>query len=142
MTTLKAIHEHNHGHKLVIPYAGEVEISADGTVQVEDSIATKIVELDCGFEFQNDLKAKAPKNEIKPQVVKTDIKAQTEDSGAGVTNTTTVVETTTEAPVVENPLLKLTVPRLQELAAPFPKAEWGSLKKDELIIYLTDKLKQ
>ena len=109
--------KHRFGRTQVIPFAGEVKISEEGTIELEDTIAQKVIDLEIGF---------TPFDSISKNVEVNDLAKQTEDSqklgGPAVT------------------LSSMTIAQLQVLAAPFPKEEWSSLKKAELIEYLNGKL--
>lgn len=136
------------GRKLSIPYAGEVEVSEEGAIQVSDKeTADNVVASGIGFGYSK-LEAKAPEA-IKP-------KAETAVPLGGSTETppadTPPAESTpqgteeTPAPAAETTpsqidLLKgMNMPQLQEFAKPFPGSEWKELRKPDLLAYLIAKL--
>ncbi len=126
------------GQKNILPLVGEVQISSTGEIEVDGDKADALVNMEVGFEYS------------KTQQTTTTTTALPEQT----TTTTThlvVTETTTssiEPQVVTNDIEKssevkletLTVAKLQELAAPFPKEEWSTLNKKDLVSYLNSKL--
>lgn len=110
--------KHRFGRTQVIPFAGEVKISEEGTIELEDTIAQRVIDLEIGF---------TPVGSISKNVEANDLAKQTDES-----------QKLEGTPAVT--LSSMTVAQLQALAAPFPKEEWSTLKKAELIEYLNGKL--
>lgn len=80
MITLVTEQKFKFGQKNIIPFAGEVNISSEGEIEVEDAIASQIVAAKCGFDYKEN---------------KADQTTTTTTIAATTTTTTQAVETTT-----------------------------------------------
>lgn len=164
MTQLKTEQEYKFGQKNVLPIVGEIQISNEGIIEVETTeIAQQIEDLEIGFTIvgkkvestttttltESTTTTTVKVEEIKPKVEVdnlsgTDKKVDTiapQTTESTVLDTTTT-EQTTQAPSQDLTLESLTVDKLRELAAPFPKEEWNALKKAELVTYLKTQLEK
>lgn len=170
MTNLVTAQTYKFGQKNIIPYAGEVQISDEGIIEVDDTIAQDIVDSGIGFDFLE--------GDLPEKILTTTTTTETPIT----TTTTTVVEETTttttsaelgqvptpglEGGTIErslqgegnNPdtldkgevlppvdelkaaLSEKTLAELKELAKDFPSKEWRTLAKDNLVAYLISKL--
>lgn len=119
------------GKKVVLPILGETTIPENGVLEVDSEVSILLIET-------NTFESYSQVEEIKPQTQETEelekskeveeIKPQTTESEEiGKGNVQTHLET-------------LSVSELQELAKPFPKKEWSSLRKQDLVSYLVNKL--
>lgn len=117
------------GKKLIVPNAGEVQISVEGTLEVDAETAEILVEKSVGWDYVS----KAPaKKEIKKEVVEEPISEEpvVEEMAE---------ETTTNGEV---DLSDYTKKELQQLAsdAEMPESEWKKLNKSNLVAYLNEKM--
>lgn len=133
MVKLKTEHKHRWGRTQVLPAVGEIDISKEGVIEVEnEDQAQELHNMKVGFEIVND--------------------NVTTTTTIEVTETTTVLEPLGEkADLVDDlgevdlseikvALEAKTFAQLQDDAKDFPSSEWRSLKKAELVDYLISKL--
>jgi len=146
MTKLVTDQKFKFGQKNVIPFAGEVQISDEGIIEVEDSIAQSIVDAEVGFKLLEEAPKKAESKKVE---VKEPIKLKAEENvplGEGIQSgdNQNTEETKPEAEQVVNEevevLKTFNMTQLQELAKKFDQKEWVNLKKVDLLKYLTDKI--
>lgn len=154
MIKLITVHSYKFGQTNVIPFLGATQISTEGIIEVEsEEIAKKLVELEIGWSFVGQTTTTTTVEETTTTTIieetttttTVDVIQKVEIDGLNKSNAPEgVAETTTTTTEVVSELLskidELTVPDLQELAKPFPKKEWSSLKKEDLQKYLKAKL--
>lgn len=173
MKTLVTEQTFKFGQKNIIPFAGEVVISATGEIEVEDDVAQSVVDSDCGFSFKEAAinettttttiaettttttveettttttidQINAPAVEDLGNAANNELGASTGDNLADQTNIDSTTTTTTEVVISKEDayaeLDKQNKAELQEIAKSFPRAEWGTLNKHDLIEYLISKL--
>lgn len=162
MVVLRTNQAFRFGQKNIIPYAGEVQISETGEIEVPKELARQIVESNCGFCYADE----AESNKIR-KVEESDFGGQKEDlSDKKVEDTINksedVVEDKEDNKDSENneneggddedlnedelrvELQGKTVAEIKELAkdSGLDEEEYKGLKKDELIDYIIAKLKE
>ena len=162
MVVLRTNQAFRFGQKNIIPYAGEVQISETGEIEVPKELARQIVESNCGFCYADE----AESNKIH-KVEESDFGGQKEDlSDKKVEDTINksedVVEDKEDNKDSENneneggddedlnedelrvELQGKTVAEIKELAkdSGLDEEEYKGLKKDELIDYIIAKLKE
>lgn len=155
MTQLKTEQEFKFGQKNVLPIVGEIQISNEGIIEVETvEIAQQIEDLKIGFSIVGKIVkpttiTTVKIEEIKPKVIIDNLSGVDKkvDTIALQTSESTVLDTTTIEQTIQVPsqdltLESLTVDKLRELAVPFPKEEWSTLKKAELVTYLKTQLEK
>lgn len=153
MTKLKTEQEYKFGQKRILPFIGEVQISNEGFIELEDEqIAQQIEDLEIGFTIVGKVSESSTithpvkVEEIKPKVevdTLSSLDKKEEEIKPQTTESTTVVDSITQVAAQEEVILEnLTVDKLRELAAPFPKEEWNTLKKVELITYIKTQLEK
>lgn len=139
------------GQKNIIPFAGEVEISNEGVIEVEQEIADQIIAADCGWSLLDSdstttttvaqsttTTTEAP---IKPQTEGDDL-GKTQDSDIGGTEEDDLSNSASAEPSAERQALEQhTKADLQKMVKDFPRSEWGTLTKDGLIDYILKKTK-
>jgi len=168
MTKLYTEDKFKHGQTNLIPHAGEVKISENGEIHVEDVHVDKIVALNIGWHKHDPKiaveattttttevpevttttteKLKKKAHESEPLQSQLPEETTTTTTVEEVTTTTTTLSESTDTTTEDEKALmvaslgEMTVAHLQELAKPFVKTEWQSLKKAELIEYLKGKL--
>ena len=141
---IKSLNRGLYGQANIVPFAGEVQIGEGGIVEIESKeVATSLVEANCGYVFleleksdkleeTEENKKEPEKDPIEPQVEENNLeKVEKDELG-------TTKEDTEEDLV--GILKSMKVVELQEQAAPFPKEEWSTLKKAELVDYLASHL--
>lgn len=139
MIKLKTTQSFKFGQKNIIPYAGEVQISDEGIIEVEKSIAEKIVLSNCGFDFLE----KDPNlidNELN-KVEKNDL-GKEQDNDLGGENDTDDNDFDEEE--LRKELNEKTIQELKVVAqeSGFEEEGYKDLKKKEdLINYLVEKFK-
>lgn len=117
------------GKKLIVPNAGEVQISVEGTLEVDAETAEMLVEKSVGWDYAE----KAPaKKETKKEVVEEPISEEPVSEE--------IEEETTDKKEVD--LSDYTKKELQQLAsdAEMPEGEWKKLNKSKLVAYLNEKM--
>lgn len=162
MVVLRTNQAFRFGQKNIIPYAGEVQISETGEIEVPKELARQIVESNCGFCYADE----AESNKIH-KVEESDFGGQKEDlSDKKVEDTINksedIVEDKEDNEDSENneneggddedlnedelrvELQGKTVAEIKELAkdSGLDEEEYKGLKKDELIDYIIAKLKE
>ena len=159
MVVLRTNQAFRFGQKNIIPYAGEVQISETGEIEVPKEIARQIVESNCGFCYADETES----NKIH-KVEESDFGGQKEDlSDKKVDDTINksedIVEDKEDSENNENEggddedlnedelrveLQGKTVAEIKELAkdSGLDEEEYKGLKKDELIDYIIAKLKE
>ena len=164
MTTLVTEQEFRFGQENIIPFAGKVQISSEGLIEVEDSVAQSIVDCNCGFAF-TDLQATTTTTIAETTTTTTierttttttqeefgkeesqDLGKQEEDQlGAQEDQDdlqkSDTIETVLDENVAKAALEAKNLNELKEMAKPFPSAEWRTLNKSELIDYILEKIK-
>lgn len=148
------------GQKNIVPFAGEVQISETGEIEVESKeIADALVESDCGWMYP--VGDTTTTTTAEPTTTTTTIPATTttttadvikdqieeNDLGQGVGD---VIQDQTNAPdphagksdewKVLNEQSKAELQTMVKKAEK-PRAEWGTLNKEDLIDYILDNLK-
>lgn len=160
MVLLKTALKHKWGRSAHLPEIGDVQISEEGTIEVEsEEAAQRIHDLGIGFSIIE---------EVETTTTTTEAITTTTTTEAVTTTTTTELiaekaegdklnpeegnelheETQEDAdPISQNEkeiffasLEEKTVADLKELAKDFPGAEWRNLVKADLIVYLKEKL--
>ena len=162
MVVLRTNQAFRFGQKNIIPYAGEVQISETGEIEVPKELARQIVESNCGFCYADE----AESNKIH-KVEESDFGGQKEDLSDKkvediINKSEDVVEDKEDNKDSENnenegdddedlnedelrvELQGKTVAEIKELAkdSGLDEEEYKGLKKDELIDYIIAKLKE
>lgn len=134
------------GQTNVIPYAGEVQISKEGVIEVDQEVAQQVVNSDIGFTFVNEKggnkdSVKKTVETIPPQTENSDKLPGTE-AGETIPPQTNPDELKKELEEQITAIKSMNMQDLQKTAEAFPKEEWISLKKQELVDYLINKISQ
>ena len=139
---MKTIHPHKHGQTNIIPYAGKVTISTEGEIEVSSmDIAEKIVKADIGFNIIASVKVEVKKDEEGKEPKREELKEKSEDDGLNREEKESIGDDEDNDELIKAlDSSEMTLAKLQETAKSFPRAEWGSLRKAELIDYLKGKL--
>lgn len=149
MKKLIANSAHLFNRVLAIPFAGDVQVSATGEIEVQDDIAQSIVDADCGFDYPDtfqkvevDNLGAQQGNNLQDSTTTTTIvepttTTTTTEEVQETTTTTTVAEVTNEQ-LAEELDKTHTLAQLKEIATEeqYPAAEWRNLNKAELIQYI------
>lgn len=172
MITLKTNSTWKAGQVNILPVIGETQISEDCTIQVKTlEIAEELASIpDLDFyivEGQEGVTTSAKSGKgsktketeektgetIAPQT-ETSEKLPEEPAADSIAPQVSESDKLEEKKIINNlstekqekdpaeELAGLTIPKLQELAASFPKGEWGGLKKPDLVNYLVTKLEE
>lgn len=133
---------YKYGQTNVIPFAGEVQISEKGEIEVEEEVGKKIVEVEgLGFSFKEN---QTTTTTTLPQTTTTTTLEEISKKAEVDTLNTEVVDgienqTTTTTTIIQS-LKDLNFNQLRELASSFPEEEWKKFtKKQDLIDYLQSK---
>lgn len=125
MVKLKTNLTHRYGREVNLPVVGKVTFSDKGEISVTEEEATALLKEDgIGLEKVSDKKDSSST---------TTTTLNPDNGGAGAGGSLYTVES----------LNKMKVPELKDVAdkSGLPEDEWQGLRKDDLIIYLLDKLK-
>jgi hypothetical protein len=127
MTKLKTEEKYKWGQTNILPIVGEVNISAEGEIEIEDSEkASDLVELGIGFVFCEELSS-SEENDLGKEE-ENDLGKPTSDSEDKVPSTLDVLN-------------EMTLAQLKEAAKDFPSSEWRNItNKKGLVDYLVNKL--
>jgi len=163
MIKFKTVHEYKFGQTNQVPFVGEIIISDQGIIEVDDSkreaVELLLAKSNLGFEPMDVKEVKKREVEKSTPKEKDDIKPQTEEHDFGKTEESTIVPQTEESGPLGvsassqdlSPedeiremvigLEKLDFASLKELASNYPKEEWGHFRNSiHLKSYLTKKL--
>lgn len=164
MIKFKTVHEYKFGQTNQVPFVGEINISEDGTIEVEDSKKEAVKQLlektSLGFVSLEEEKKKEKEVEKSKPKKDDDIKPQTEQDDIGKTEESTIEpqveesgtlgsldsqdsQTTNEDSIREMVagLEELDFESLKQAASLYPKEEWGHFRnRIHLKSYLTKKL--
>lgn len=136
------------GQKNVLPIVGEVQISEDGKIEVDEDKAQQLIDLQVGFvkskeKIQETTTTTTTLQESHTTTTLEEIKKVEEDTLSSEEKVDTIEPqvTSNEVEKAESISLEnLTMDKLKELASPFPKEEWSKFtKKADLIAYLHSK---
>lgn len=154
MVLLKTELKHKWGRNACLPIVGDVVVSEEGIIEVEsEEIAVQIENLEIGFSVleavettttttveattttttvvEEPLKEKAEDDEFNPGEENELHEEIQEDAGLISQHEKEIFFASLEEKKLEE---------LKELAKDFPGKEWRALKKEDLIIYLKEKL--
>lgn len=145
MVQLKTTQAFRFGQKNIIPFAGEVQISEEGIVEIESfEVAQEIVKSNCGFSFVEEredsiLQPKVEQNDLSSSENQSDFSNEEEKDNLENDNNDT---STSAAEVSAKDLLEeKTKAELQEMVEAYPASEWRALNKADLIDYILEKAK-
>lgn len=145
MVQLKTTQAFRFGQKNIIPFAGEVQISEEGIIEIESfEVAQEIVKSNCGFSFveeeenstlqpkveQNDLSSSEDQNDFNNQEEKDDLENNNNDASISAAEVS-----------AKDLLEEKTKAELQEMVEAYPASEWRALNKADLIDYILEKAK-
>jgi len=152
MVLLKTTLQHKWGRNACLPIIGDVTISEEGTIEVEsEEIAQQIEDLEIGFSIAEEVEITTTTTEatttttttelIVEKVEKDELNPESEtelhkESQGDETDLISQLEKEIFFASLEEKKLE----ELKELAKDFPGKEWRALKKEDLIIYLKEKL--
>ena len=142
MTKLRTEEQYKFGQTNIIPVAGEVKISEEGIIEVDDAIAQDVVNSNCGFSFLEGEEPAKQEDQNIGQEEEEDLSKKQEDDFNKEEEDLLEKASSDAQPSLEDikaELGKSTLAELKELAKPFPSAEWRTLVKDDLIEYLASK---
>lgn len=149
---LKTNQSYRFGQKNIIPYAGEVEISNEGIIEVSEEIAHKVVGSNCGFNFLLEEKVEEKKeDDVIEKVEKNDFNENQNNDLEKVENDSFQPELEEEDEEEEMDIEKIreelkskTVEELKTVArdSGLNEEEFKGKKKDELIDFLIEKIKE
>lgn len=145
MVQLKTTQAFRFGQKNIIPFAGEVQISEEGIIEIESfEVAQEIVKSNCGFSFVEEeensiLQPKVEQNDLSSSENQSDFSNEEEKDNLENNNNDT---STSAAEVSAKDLLEeKTKAELQEMVEAYPASEWRALNKADLIDYILEKAK-